>query len=121
MTWWENQQRWHDMANMIFPSPVTSNWLQTLHMTLIFVKPLDKKFDLRTLAQSDEQVSELGLLVFPVRGPSHSGIAGSSAERYLDSLQRNGADTYRFAIYPNPNGILGPYTSAYNRNGPPAT
>ncbi|MCJ7641923.1 MAG: hypothetical protein MUO29_08530, partial [Desulfobacterales bacterium] len=51
MTWWENQQRWHDMANMLFPSPVTSNWIQTIHMTLIFVKPVDEDFDLRTLAQ----------------------------------------------------------------------
>ena len=65
MTWWENQQRWQDMANMLFPTPVAANWLQTLDMTLIFVKPLDRTFDLRTLAQSGGQVLELGLLVFP--------------------------------------------------------
>lgn len=120
MTWWENQQRWHDMANMLFPSPVTANWLQTIHMTLVFVKPLDEGFDLRTLAQSGEEVLELGLLVLPSTGPSDSGSSDRAADNYLDALERTGADTYRFDIYPNPYGFQGPYTVAYNQNGPPA-
>ena len=56
MTWWENQQAWHDMANMIFPSAVTANWLSTINMTLCHVRPDDPDFDLRTLAQSGAQV-----------------------------------------------------------------
>lgn len=119
MTWWENQQSWQDMANMLFPSPVTANWLKTIYMTLIFVKPLTEGFDLRTLAQSGDEVLELGLLVFP-----RSGDAGSSdraATTYLDRLERAGADTYRFDIYPNPYGFQGPYMVAYNQNGAPAT
>ena len=121
MTWWENQQRWQDMANMLFPSPVTGNWLQTIHMTLIFVKPLDEHFDLRTLAQSGDEVLEMGLLVFPTSGASAASTNHEVAERYLDSLEGNGVSTYRFDIYPNPNGFPGPYTAAYNQNGPPAT
>ena len=121
MTWWENQQRWHDMANTVFPSPVTNNWLQTINMTLIFVKPIDEDFDLRTLAQSGEEVLEMGLLVFPTRDPSNSEMVGDSAEQYLDILESNGAHTYRFEVYPNPSGFYGPYTTAYNKNGPPAT
>ena len=118
MTWWENQQRWQDMANMLFPSPVTSNWLQTIHMTLIFVKPLDDGFDLRTLAQSGEEILELGLLVFPSTGASSSN--DRAADSYLEVLEKAGVDTYRFDIYPNPYGFLGPYTAAYNQNGPPS-
>ena len=114
MTWWENQQRWQDMANMVFTSPVAANWLKTLDMTLIFVKPLDRNFNLGTLSQSGAQVLELGLLVFP---DNHSTDA---AEDYLSALKQSGADVYRFAIYPNQSGFLGPYTTAYNRNGPPA-
>jgi hypothetical protein len=117
MTWWENQQKWQDMANMVFTSPVAAKWLQTIDMTLIFVKPLDNHFDLRTLAQSRTQVLELGLLVFPTSGANDS----AAAETYLDTLKRNGVETYRFAIYPNPTGFYGPYTVAYNKNGPPAT
>src|SRR6201997_3016492 len=30
MTWWESQQRWHDMANTVFPSPVSGKWLKTI-------------------------------------------------------------------------------------------
>lgn len=120
MTWWENQQRWQDMANMLFPSPVTGNWLQTIHMTLVFVKPMDDTFDLRTLAQSGEEVLEMGLLVSPSVAAGSFG-AGDEAEAYLKALQRNGAETYRFDIYPNPAGFHGPYTAAYNKNGPPAT
>ena len=41
MTWWESQQKWQDMANTLFTSPVAEKWLQTINMTLIFVKPLD--------------------------------------------------------------------------------
>ena len=121
MTWWENQQRWQDMANMLFPSPVTGNWLQTIHMTLIFVKPVDDRFDLRTLAQSGEEVLELGLLVFPADESDDSGAGQTAAIDYLDAIGANGADVYRFEIYPNPSGYLGPYTAAYNQNGPPAT
>jgi hypothetical protein len=116
MTWWENQQKWQDMANMVFTSPVAAKWLQTIDMTLIFVKPLDNHFDLRTLAQSGAQVLELGLLVFP-EGANDT----AAAETYLDSLKKNGVETYRFAIYPNPSGFYGPYTVAYNKNAPPAS
>jgi len=114
MTWWENQQRWQDMANMVFTSPVAANWLQTINMTLIFVKPLDSHFDLHTLAQSGTQVLELGLLVFPATGTNDASV-----EKYLDTLKKKGVETYRFAIYPNPSGLYGPYTAAYNKNGPP--
>lgn len=117
MTWWENQQRWQDMGNMLFTTPVAANWMKTLNMTLIFVKPLDERFDLHTLAQSGSQVLELGLLVFPASGAD----ADVAAERYLDTLKRHGVETYRFAIYPNPTGFNGPYTVAYNKNGPPAS
>src|SRR5579872_6128134 len=116
MTWWENQQKWQDMANMLFTSPVANKWLQTLDMTLIFVKPLDSHFDLHTLAQSGAQVLELGLLVFPATGGNDAAV-----ETYLDALKKNGVETYRFAIYPNPSGFYGPYTVAYNKNGPPAS
>jgi len=101
MTWWENQQKWQDMANMLFTSPVAAKWLQTLNMTLIFVKPLDNQFDLRTLAQSGAQVLELGLLVFPATGANDA----AAVETYLDTLKKNGVETYRFAIYPNPSGF----------------
>ena len=117
MTWWENQQKWQDMANMVFASPVTGKWLQTIDMTLIFVKPLDNHFNLRTLAQSGAQVLELGLLVFPATGANDA----AAAETYLDALKKNGVETYRFAIYPNPSGFYGPYTVAYNKNAPPAS
>ncbi len=119
MTWWENQQRWQDMANMLFPSPVTSNWLQTIYMTLIFVKPMDENFDLRTLAQSGEEVLEMGLLVFPAEDSNEDSPA--PAIDYLNAIGASGAETYRFDIYPNPGGFNGPYTTAYNQNGPPAT
>jgi hypothetical protein len=117
MTWWENQQKWQDMANMLFTSPVAEKWLQTLNMTLIFVKPLDDHFDLHTLAQSGAQVLELGLLVFPATGANDA----AAGETYLDTLKKNGVETYRFVIYPNPSGFYGPYTVAYNKNGPPAS
>jgi hypothetical protein len=117
MTWWENQQKWQDMANMLFTSPVAEKWLQTLNMTLIFVKPLDNHFDLHTLAQSGAQVLELGLLVFPTTGANDA----AAVETYLDTLKKDGVETYRFAIYPNPSGFYGPYTVAYNKNGPPAS
>lgn len=117
MTWWENQQRWQDMANMLFPTPVAEKWLQTLDMTLVFVKPLDSSFDLRTLAQSGEQVLELGLLVLP----TSAGNDPAPIRDYLDALKRNGAKVYRFAVYPNPSGFVGPFTVAYNKNGPPDT
>ena len=120
MTWWENQQRWHDMANMLFPSPVTSNWLQTIYMTLIFVKPMDDRFELRTVAQSEEEVLELGLLVFPTVDPDDREAAQSSAADYLEAIAAGGAETYRFDVYPNPMGFNGPYTTAYNQNGPPS-
>ncbi|QGY01558.1 hypothetical protein MMSR116_06305 [Methylobacterium mesophilicum SR1.6/6] len=122
MTWWENQQRWQDMANMLFPTPAAERWLRTLDMTLVFVKPLDSSFDLRTLAQSGDQVLELGLLVFPISGPNAVSEKDPAAARaYLDALRKNDAKTYRFAIYPNPAGLDGPFTVAYNKNGPPAT
>jgi hypothetical protein len=121
MTWWENQQRWQDMANMLFPTPVAEKWLQTLDMTLVFVKPLDNTFDLHTLAQSGGQVLELGLLVFPASGGNAAGTDPASIRAYLDALKKNGATTYRFAVYPNPNGFNGPFTVAYKKNGPPDT
>ena len=120
MTWWENQQRWQDMANLLFPTPVAANWLKTLDMTLIFAKPLDADFDLRTLAQSGTQVLELGVLAFPASGANAALDDDPDAARaYLDALKRNGAETYRFAIYRNPTGLIGPYTVAYHKNGPP--
>ena len=122
MTWWENQQKWQDMANVVFASPVAGKWLQTIDMTLIFVKPLDPHFSLSTLGQSGAQVLEMGLLAFPAAGANDPADHGSAAaEAYLDALKKNGVETYRFAIYPNPAGFLGPYTVAYNKNGPPAT
>jgi len=120
MTWWENQQKWHDMANMLFPTPIAQKWVQTLDMTLIFVKPLDSNFDLHTLAQSGGQVLELGLLAFPTSGANAvQGDDPAAAQAYLDALKKNGAETYEFAIYPNPSGFIGPFSVAYNRNGPP--
>jgi len=120
MTWWENQQRWQDMANMLFPTPVADKWLKTLNMTLIFVKPLDSDFNLHTLAQSGGQVLELGVLAFAA-STAHETAANVSAtaQTYLDALKKNGAETYQFAVYPNPVGFNGPFTVAYNRNGPP--
>jgi hypothetical protein len=96
------------MGNMLFTTPVAANWLKTLNMTLIFVKPRDNRFDLHTLAQSGAQVLELGLLVFPASGASDA----AAAETYLDTLKKNGVEVYRFAIYPNPSGFYGPYTVA---------
>lgn len=119
MTWWENQQRWQDMANILFPTQVFKNWLRTMDMTLIFAKPLDDDFDLRTLAQSGGQVLELGVLAFPSSGAySETAESPAPAKAYLDALKRNGAETYRFAIYKNPAGLIGPYTVAYNKDGP---
>ena len=120
MTLWENQQRWHDMANMLFPTSMTSRWLETIHMTLIFVKPLDPSFDLRTLAQSGDEVLELGILVFPASDGDDPDAGREAAHAYLDAAQAAGADAYRFDIYPNPMGFDGPYTAAYNQNGMPA-
>ena len=120
MTWWENQQRWHDMGNMLFTTPIAAKWLATLDMTLVFVKPLDNDFDLHTLAQSGKQVLELGLLVFPEAATnSVPPDAPAAAANYLNALKKNGAKTYRFAIYPNPTGFIGPFTVAYKKNGPP--
>ena len=116
MTWWENQQKWQDMGNMLFTTPVAANWLKTLDMTLVFVKPLDNRFNLNTLAQSGAQVLELGLLNFPASSANDT----AAAETYLNTLRKNGVEVYRFAIYPNPSGLLGPYTVAYNKNSPPA-
>ena len=122
MTWWENQQRWQDMGNMLFPTPVAAKWMRTLDMTMVFVKPLDADFDLHTLAQSGGQVLEMGILAFPAPGAGAAPENDPAAARaYLDALKRNGAETYRFAIYPNPTGFIGPYTVAYNKNGPPDT
>jgi hypothetical protein len=122
MTWWENQQRWHDMANMLFPTPVADKWLQTLDMTLIFVKPLNNNFDLHTLAQSGKQVLELGLLVFPASATNAAaGNEPAAAANYLNALKKNGAKTYQFEIYPNPTGFNGPFIVAYNKNKPPET
>ena len=120
MTWWENQQRWHDMANVVFPTPAAANWLKTLDMTLVFAKPLNSTFDLHTLAQSGGQVLELGVLAFP--GSNANAAMGDEfdpARAYLDALKKNGAEPYRFAIYKNPAGLIGPYFVAYNKNGPP--
>ena len=121
MTWWENQQKWQDMANMLFPTPVAAKWVQTLDMTLVFVKPLDRTFDLHTLAQSGGQVLEMGLLTFPISDAPAARGEPAAAQTYLAALKKAGAETYRFALYPNPAGFLGPYTVAYNKNGPPDT
>ncbi|WP_129217945.1 hypothetical protein [Lichenibacterium ramalinae] len=122
MTWWENQQRWQDMANMLFSTPVAEKWLKTLDMTMLFVKPLDSNFDLHTLAQSGGQVLELGLVVFQTSGANAAaGSIAAAGMTYLDALNKNGAETYRFAVYPNPSGFIGPFTVAYKKNGPPDT
>ena len=121
MTWWESQQQWQDMGNMLFSTPVAANWMRTLDMTLVFVKPLDSDFDLRTLAQSGGQELELGLLVFPTSGADQPEKDLAAVRSYLDALKKDGAQTYTFAVYPNPAGFDGPYTVAYNKNGPPAT
>ena len=120
MTWWENQQRWQDMANVVFPTPVAANWEKTLDMTLVFVKPLNNSFDLRTLAQSGEQVLELGVLAFSA-SDANAAVEDdpATAQAYLDALKKNGAETYRFAIYKNLTGLIGPYFAAYNKSGPP--
>lgn len=121
MTWWENQQRWQDMANQVFPSPVAANWFKTIDMTLIFVKPTDDQFNLHTLAQSGTQVLELGLLVFPAAGASKAVSDDQPiADKYLDALKKSGVEIHRFAVYPNPAGFNGPYTAAYNKNGLPS-
>ncbi|CTQ76550.1 hypothetical protein [Roseibium alexandrii] len=120
MTWWDNQQSWQDMANMLFPSPVTANWLQTIHMTLIFVKPLDGDFDLRTLAQSGEELLELGILVFPNGPVDDLDAARGAVKSYLDAVETAGANAYHFDVYPNPMGVNGPYTAAYMQNGMPS-
>ncbi|MGI4765443.1 MAG: hypothetical protein ACRYGP_10360 [Janthinobacterium lividum] len=89
---------------------------------MLFVKPLDSDFDLRTLAQSGGQVLELGLLVFPTSGENAaSGTDPAAARQYLEALKKNGAAVYRFAVYPNPSGFNGPFTVAYKKNGPPDT
>ena len=120
MTWWENQQRWQDMANIIFPTPVAANWLKTLDMTLVFVKPLDSRFDLHTLAQSGGQVLELGVLAFPGSDAKEAmGDDFNPARAYLEALRKNGAEPYRFSIYKNAAGLIAPYTVAYKKNGPP--
>lgn len=119
MTWWENQQRWQDMANVVFSTPVAANWLKTLDMTLIFVKPVDGNFDLSTLAQSGTQVLELGVLAFPTSGRAVVDAEPAEAKAYLDSLKKSGAELYRFSIYKNLTGLVGPYTAAYNKSGPP--
>jgi len=120
MTWWENQQRWQDMANVVFPTPVAAKWAKTLDMTLVFVKPLDADFDLRTLAQSGTEVLELGVLAFPASGADNAvDDAPAAARSYLDALKQNGTQTYRFAVYKNLAGVVAPYTAAYNKSGPP--
>jgi len=119
MTLWDNQQSWHDMANALFPTSVTSNWLKTINMTLIFVKPLDDEFDLRTLAQSGEEVLELGILAFPHSDGGDLDADHMTAQSYLDAVEIAGANAYRFDIYPNPMGFSGPYTAAYKGNGMP--
>lgn len=121
MTWWENQQKWHDMANLLFPTQVAANWMKTLEMTLIFVKPRDAGFDLHTLAQSGTQVLEVGVLAFPTSGANVAAADDepAAAQHYLDALRASGVETYRFAIYRNPAGLIGPFTAAYNKNGPP--
>jgi hypothetical protein len=115
MTWWENQQSWHDMANMVFQSPATGNWLGTISMTLFHVRPNDEDFDLRTLAQSGEEVLELGILAYP---------AGSAAEfetaldSYLIGAEASGAsNTFTFDFFSD-GAINVPLTTAYNANGP---
>lgn len=116
MTWWENQQAWHDMANMIFPSPVTGNWLGTINMTLCFVRPDDARFDIRTLAQSGTEVLELGIMAFPT---SDKDDFDKALWLYLRELRKNGATgTYTFDLFSN-GAINGPFTTAYNMNGPP--
>ena len=117
MTWWENQQAWHNMANMIFPSPVTANWLATINMTLCFARPDDPEFDLRTLAQSGGQVLELGIMAYPTSNQNFQ----SALDAYLAVLNDNGSTgTYQFSLFSN-GAINGPFTTTYNANGPPNT
>ena len=117
MTWWENQQTWHDMANMIFPSPVTGNWLATINMTLCHVRPNDDDFDILTLAQSGEEVLELGILAYP---SADSTLFNTALDAYLSTLDGNGATgTYTFDFFNNGFGFPGPFTTYYNANGGP--
>jgi hypothetical protein len=116
MTWWENQQAWHDMANMIFPSPVTGNWLATINTTLCHVRPNDQNFDLRTLAQSGEEVLELGILAFPAE---EEAMFRTSLDAYLGQAESMAAETFTFDFFSN-GAEYTPLTTAYNANGPPA-
>eukprot|EP00122_Pirum_gemmata_P011171 Pgem_evm1s10340 len=73
MTLWENQQRWHDMGNMLWDggnSPVVNGWLKTMNMTLLHVKPMTDDFDIHTLAQTNDEVLEMGILNYPTQDSS---------------------------------------------------
>jgi len=85
-------------------------------MTLCHVHANDPDFDLKTLAQSGDEVLELGILAYP----SDSEAAFDAAlESYLTSADVAGATgTYTFDFFSN-GAIYGPLTTHYDANGAP--
>lgn len=120
MTWWENQQAWHDMANMIFPSPVTANWLSTINITLCHVRPNEDDFDLTVLAQSAAEVLEIGILAYP---SVDTATFDTALGLYLDAVNGSmgATGTFTFDFFNNAFGFPGPFTTYYNANGGPNT
>ena len=122
MTWWENQQRWQDMANMLFPTPVAEKWLQTLDMTLVFVKPLDQRLRPSHAGPIRRAGARIGLAGLSDVGRERClGTNPLRAETISTRSRRTASEVYRFAVYPNPSGFNGPFTVAYKKNGPPDT
>jgi hypothetical protein len=108
------------MANMVFQSPVTANWLGTINMTLCHVHPDDADFNIRTMAQSGTEVLELGILAYPSADAEAFNAALAS---YLMILDEEDAvtGTYTFDFLPNAFGFPGPFTTYYAANGGPET
>jgi len=85
-------------------------------MTLCHVHANDPNFDLATLAQSGDEVLELGILAYL---PDSEAAFDAALELYLTSADTTGAmGTYTFDFYSN-GAIYGPLTTHYNANGPP--